>query len=117
MNQPESAVAEILKDSKVFVWRGNDKEGSPRPPKEALVAGCVVVGLEDDLNSRFYTDFGVKCSNVEVSWCKKAGEAVAMAIPDAQQRSVVRDSATRKAGLVGISSNPWASKNRSGSVA
>src|SRR5439155_13658968 len=40
----QAAVAEALKDSKVFVWRGNDSEGSPRPPKEALVAGCIVVG-------------------------------------------------------------------------
>ena len=48
VNQPESKVAEILKESKVFVWRGNEKEGSPRPPKEAFVAGCVVVGLKDD---------------------------------------------------------------------
>lgn len=95
VNQPESVVAEILKDSKVFVWRGNDKEGSPRPPKEALVAGCVVVGLADDLNSRFYTDFGVKCSNVD-ELVRKAGDALTMAIPDVEQRAVVRDSAQEK---------------------
>jgi len=43
ISRPEPEVAELLKSAKVFVCRGNDKEGSPRPPKEALVAGCVVV--------------------------------------------------------------------------
>lgn len=32
----------------IFVWRGNANEGSPRPPKEALVAGSIVVGLESE---------------------------------------------------------------------
>ncbi|WP_160164470.1 hypothetical protein [Pedosphaera parvula] len=95
VNQPEAVVAEMLKDAKVFVWRGNDKEGSPRPPKEALVAGCVVVGLNDDLNSRFYTDFGLKCSTVE-ELVGKAGEALRMPMPGVRERAVVRDSAEEK---------------------
>ncbi len=56
----EREVAEILKSAKVFVWRGDDKEGSPRPPKEALVAGCVVVGLQSDLSEQYHTNFGIK---------------------------------------------------------
>jgi len=43
ISRPKPEVAELLKSAKVFVCRGDDKEGSPRPPKEALVAGCVVV--------------------------------------------------------------------------
>src|SRR5262249_2739152 len=52
-DRSEREVAEILKAAKVFVWRGNDQEGSPRPPKEALVAGCLVVGLKSDLSDRY----------------------------------------------------------------
>jgi hypothetical protein len=85
-------VAEILKDAKVFVWRGDEKEGSPRPPKEALVAGCTVVGLESDLDDRYATGFGVRCSTVE-DLIEMAGKALDMPMPTAQERSVVRDSA------------------------
>lgn len=91
VNSTEAEVAESLRSAKVFVWRGNDKEGSPRPPKEALVAGCVVVGLESDLNDRYHTDFGVRCSSVD-ELIRAAGEALEMPIPTAEQRSVVRDS-------------------------
>src|SRR5579872_2354738 len=95
VNQPEAAVAETLKSAKVFVWRGNDKEGSPRPPKEALVAGCVVVGLESDLNERLHTNFGVKCATVD-ELIRKAGEALAMPLPTPTERAVVRDSRDEK---------------------
>jgi hypothetical protein len=95
INQPEAAVAEMLKSAKVFVWRSSDKEGSPRPPKEALVAGCVVVGLKDDLNAQFYTDFGVRCSSVD-ELIRKAGEALTMPMPTVQERAVVRDSEQEK---------------------
>lgn len=87
----ESAVAEILKNARVFVWRGNDKEGSPRPPKEALVAGCVVVGLKEDLNERFCTDFGIQCATID-ELLDKAGEALSMVIPSEKERAYVRDS-------------------------
>lgn len=92
---PEAEVAEALKRAKVFVWRGDDKEGSPRPPKEALVAGCVVVGLASDLNERYHTDFGVRCSTV-AEVIKMAGEALKMPVPTAELRSVIRDGEAEK---------------------
>ena len=91
----EAKVAVALRDAKVFVWRGADSEGSPRPPKEALVAGCVVVGLEQDLNPRYHTDFGVRCSSVE-ELITKAGEALKMPTPSEEERALVRDSAEEK---------------------
>jgi hypothetical protein len=91
----ESAVAEALKNSKVFVWRGDDQEGSPRPPKEALVAGCVVVGLESDLREEYQTDFGVRCSTVD-ELIRMAGECRKMPMPSQEQRSIVRDSSDEK---------------------
>lgn len=87
----EIGVAEILKDAKVFVWRGNDKEGSPRPPKEALVAGCIVVGLKEELHERYYTDFGIRCATID-EIVDKAGEALSMDIPSEKERAYVRDS-------------------------
>jgi hypothetical protein len=95
INQPEVTVAEILKDAKVFVWRSNDKEGSPRPPKEALVAGCQVVGLESDLHKRFRIDFGIKCATVD-ELIEKAGEALKLPIPTVQERAIVNDSVAEK---------------------
>ncbi|HVG34399.1 MAG TPA: hypothetical protein VM911_15115 [Pyrinomonadaceae bacterium] len=95
VNFSEAEVAEALKRSKVFVWRGDDKEGSPRPPKEALVAACLVVGLESDLNERYHTDFGVRCKSVE-ELIQMAGEALRMTMPTREQRSVVRDSLEEK---------------------
>lgn len=89
VNLPEAAVAAALKSAKVFVWRGNNLEGSPRPPKEALVAGCVVVGLESDLHERYCTNFGIRCSDVE-EVIHMAGEALKMPVPTACERSVVR---------------------------
>jgi hypothetical protein len=88
---PEVEVAEALKDARVFVWRGNDKEGSPRPPKEAFVAGCVVVGLKTDLNEDYVTDFGIRCSTV-AEVVEMAGEALTMPLPTEEERAVVRDS-------------------------
>jgi hypothetical protein len=64
-NKTEQEVAEILKDTKVFVWRGWDFEGSPRPPKEAYAAGCHVVGPTNDLSEMYGTDFGYKCNSEE----------------------------------------------------
>jgi hypothetical protein len=95
MNFSEAEVAEALKEAKVFVWRGADKEGSPRPPKEALVAGCIVVGLEDDLNERYHTNFGIRCSTV-TEMIHMAGEALKMPLPTDEQRSVIRDSQEEK---------------------
>jgi hypothetical protein len=91
----EAEVAEALRKAKVFVWRGDDKEGSPRPPKEALVAGCIVVGLDSDLNERYHTDFGVRCSTVD-ELIRMAGEALKMPMPTEEERSVVRDSREEK---------------------
>jgi hypothetical protein len=87
----EREVAEILKDSKVLVWRGHDKEGSPRPPKEALVAGCVVIGLEQDLHPQFSTDFGIKCRSLE-ELLDAPAEALKAKIPTKAERAVVHDS-------------------------
>ena len=92
VGQPEAEVAESLRQAKVFVWRGNDLEGSPRPPKEALVAGCVVVGLASDLHARYDTDFGLKCSSVD-ELLDMAGQGLRMPIPTPQERAVVRDTA------------------------
>jgi hypothetical protein len=90
IERSEREVAEILKDAKVFVWRGDEREGSPRPPKEALVAGCVVVGLKSDLNERYLTDWGVQCSTLD-ELLEMAGEALKMPMPTEEQRAVVRD--------------------------
>ena len=90
VDRSESEVGEILKDAKVFVWRGNDKESTPRPPKEALVAGCVVVGLKDDLADRYVTNFGVRCSSVD-EVLDMAGEALRMPVPSREERSIIRD--------------------------
>lgn len=95
INFSEVEVAEALKEAKVFVWRGNDKEGSPRPPKEALVAACIVVGLDSDLNERYHTNFGLRCSTVD-EVIQKAGEALNMPLPTNEQRSVIRDSEEEK---------------------
>ena len=95
INLSEGDVAETLKDAKVFVWRGHITEGSPRPPKEALVAGCTVVGLESELNERHHTNFGTRCSTVD-ELIQMAGEALKMPIPTEQERSVVRDSTEEK---------------------
>lgn len=91
----ERQVAETLKSTKVFVWRGNEKEGSPRPPKEALVAGCQVVGLETELTEKQHINFGVRCRDVS-KMIKMAGEALRMPVPSFEQRSVVRDSQEEK---------------------
>jgi hypothetical protein len=90
VDQTEADVARILKTSKVFVTRGNDKEGSPRPPKEALVAGCVVVGLKTDLNPSYHTDFGLRCDTTE-EMIERCAEALTMPIPSEEERSCVRD--------------------------
>jgi hypothetical protein len=90
VDRTETEVAHILKTARVFVTRGNDKEGSPRPPKEALVAGCVVVGLKTDLNPSYHTDFGLRCDTVE-ELIERCAEALTMAIPSEQERSCVRD--------------------------
>lgn len=95
VDRSEAEVAEILKSAKVFVCRGNDKEGSPRPPKEALVAGCVVVGLHEDLKSAYHTDFGIKCASLD-DLIEKAGEALQMPIPTPAERDVVRDGKEEK---------------------
>lgn len=91
----EAEVAETLKDARVFVWRGDEMEGSPRPPKEALVAGCVVVGLESDLNENYHTNFGIRCSNIH-EVIRMAGEALRMPVPTYEERSVIRDSTDEK---------------------
>ena len=98
---PEVEVAELLKSAKVFVCRGNDKEGSPRPPKEALVAGCVVVGLKSDLNADFHTDFGLRCDSVE-ELIERCGEALAMPVPTVGERSVVRDAEEEKRDWISL---------------
>jgi len=95
VNCTEAAVAETLKNAKAFVWRGDDKEGSPRPPKEALVAGCVVVGLESDLNEKYHTNMGVRCSTVK-EVIRMAGKALEMPVPTLEERAIVRDSEDEK---------------------
>ncbi len=91
----ESEVAETLKNARVFVWRGADTEGSPRPPKEALVAGCVVVGLESDLTEKYHTNFGIRCSTVR-KLIRTAGKALKMPVPPPEDRAVIRDSEDEK---------------------
>lgn len=93
VNQTEAGVAEILKTAKVFVWRGAETEASPRPPKEALVAGCVVVGLASELAEKHGLNFGVKCADVD-ELIHRAGEALQMPMPTPAERAVVRDGAT-----------------------
>ncbi len=95
VHRSEAEVADLLKTAKVFVWRGNDKEGSPRPPKEALIAGCVVVGLESDLDSAHHIDFGIRCSTVE-QLIDTAGEALMLPIPSERERCGVRDVSQEK---------------------
>lgn len=90
VDRTEAEVARILKTARVFVTRGNDKEGSPRPPKEALVAGCVVVGLKTDLNPSYHTDFGLRCDTTE-EIIERCGEALLMPTPSDEERSCVRD--------------------------
>jgi hypothetical protein len=90
VNFTETEVAEALKDARVFVWVGNDKEGSPRPPKEALVAGCVVVGLKSDLHQDYHIDFGVKCSSMD-ELIEVAGESLTLPLPSLEERAVIRD--------------------------
>lgn len=104
VDRSEAEVAEMLKSSKVFVYRGNDKEGSPRPPKEALVAGCIVVGLHDDLKSAYHTDFGLKCASVE-ELIEKAGEALNMPVPAEGGRSVVLDDEEEKGDWAALFAN------------
>ncbi|MEO8486159.1 MAG: hypothetical protein ABI585_07440 [Betaproteobacteria bacterium] len=88
----EAEVADVLKSAKVFVWWGNDKEGSPRPPKEALVAGCVVVGLASELDVSHAVDFGLRCSSI-ADVVERAGDALSMPVPGVAERAVVRDNA------------------------
>jgi hypothetical protein len=101
VDQTEAQVAETLRNAKVFVWRGSDKEGSPRPPKEALVAGCVVVGLETELTERQHINFGVHCSN-ESELIHMAGQALEMPTPSIDQRSIVRDSQAEKKDWIAL---------------
>lgn len=96
VDRSEAEVAETLKGAKVFVWRGDGMEGSPRPPKEALVAGCVVVGLVSDLNESYHTGFGLPCSTVD-EVVLRAGEALRMPMPSEEERSVIRDSKDERA--------------------
>lgn len=101
VDQTEAQVAQSLLDAKVFVWRGNELEGSPRPPKEALVAGCVVVGLESELTEAQHINFGVHCSN-ESELIRMAGKALEMPIPSIEQRAVVRDSQAEKQDWIAL---------------
>lgn len=100
----EAEVAETLKNAKVFVWRGADQEGSPRPPKEALVAGCVVVGLESDLDENHHLNFGIRCSSVG-ELIRMAGEALTMPVPTGEQRSVIRDGTEEKQDWLALLQN------------
>lgn len=90
IDRPETEVADMLKNAKVFVWRGDHMEGSPRPPKEALVAGCVVVGLARDLDSAHHTDFGFRCDTVD-DLIEAAGTALTLPLPSYADRALVRD--------------------------
>jgi hypothetical protein len=101
VERPESDVAEILKGAKVFVWRGTEMEGSPRPPKEALVAGCVVVGLASDLDAAHHTDFGLRCATVE-ELIETAGQALSLPIPTETERAIIRDVEEEKKDWVRI---------------
>jgi glycosyltransferase involved in cell wall biosynthesis len=91
VGKSETETAEILKSAKVFVWRGFETEGFGRPPREALAAGCVVVGLAKDLSAEQDINFGMKCRDVD-ELLQKAGEALQMPIPSPAERAVVRDS-------------------------
>nr|MDQ2868784.1 hypothetical protein [Verrucomicrobiota bacterium] len=95
-HRSEAEVAGILRSSKVLVWRGSDKEGSPRPPKEALVAGCHVVGLAHDLDAAHGLDFGIRRDSL-AEVIASAGEALRLPIPGEAERAVVRDSADERA--------------------
>ena len=95
VDRTEDEVAEILRSAKVFVWRGNESEGSPRPPKEALVAGCVVVGLQAEMTEALHINFGVRCAT-EAELVRMAGEALDMPMPSEKERSVVRDGREEK---------------------
>ena len=106
-DRSEREVAEILKAAKVFVWRGNDQEGSPRPPKEALVAGCLVVGLKSDLSDRYLTNFGIQCATVD-ELLEMAGEALRMPMPTAEERGVVRDKKEEMADWLELMSSLFA---------
>jgi hypothetical protein len=101
IDRPEAEVAEILKSAKVFVWRGDHMEGSPRPPKEALLAGCVVVGLATDLDAAHHTDFGLRCATVD-EMIETAGRALSLPIPTVVERSVIRDAEEEKQDWVRI---------------
>jgi hypothetical protein len=101
VDRHESEVAELLKEVKVFVWRGTDKEGSPRPPKEALVAGCVVVGLAQDLTPGHHTDFGLRCATVE-ELIEAAGHAFSLPVPTDAERAIIRDVGEEKQDWVRI---------------
>ena len=91
VGKTETEVAEILKSAKVFVWRGCEEEGAQRPPREALVAGCVVVGLAKDLCAARECDFGVRCRDEE-ELLVQAGAALQMPIPSVAERAIIRDS-------------------------
>lgn len=104
IDRHEREVAEILKDSKVFVWRGTEKEGSPRPPKEALLAGCVVVGLTTDLTPSHHTDFGLRCPTV-AALIETAGQALSHPIPTEAERSIIRDVEEEKQDWIRLVTN------------
>jgi hypothetical protein len=71
------------------------KKARPAHQKEALVAGCVVVGLHEDLKSAYHTDFGVKCSSLD-ELIEKAGEALEMPAPMQVEHDLVRDGEEEK---------------------
>jgi len=104
VDRPETEVADILKDAKVFVWRGDHMEGSPRPPKEALLAGCVVVGLASDLDAAHHTDFGLRCATVE-ELIETAGRALSLPVPAEAERSLIRDVKGEKQDWVQIATD------------
>src|SRR5262249_41089666 len=70
---------QVLRDPRSFRTRsGGDFEGRESlhlawqrsgrfapPPKEALVAGCLVVGLKSDLSDRYLTNFDTQCATVD----------------------------------------------------
>lgn len=104
VDRTETEVADMLRDAKVFVWRGNHMEGSPRPPKEALLAGCVVVGLAGDLDAAHHTDFGLRCSTVD-ELIETAGLALSMPIPAAAEHSLIRDVEAEKQDWMSIATD------------
>jgi hypothetical protein len=107
VDRHETEVAEILKSARVFVWRGTDMEGSPRPPKEALVAGCVVVGLAADLDAAHHIDFGLRCATID-ELLETAGHALSLPIPTAAERAIIRDVIEEKADWVRIATELFA---------